>query len=75
MDTKHKEEIIDDICNYAENHHIKEMLHEYLKRVILNKPENVYDFLVSTIEKDPFVVSPEVIEGAKLEEAAASVEE
>lgn len=78
MDSEHKEEIIANICSYAEKHAVKEMLHEYMKRlsihssltyicivyslcffvcfrVIINKPENVVQFLIDTIEKDPFV--------------------
>jgi hypothetical protein len=50
-----KEEIINDICSYAENHQIKELLREYMRRVIINKPEDVKAFLIETIEKNPFV--------------------
>ena len=53
-----KEEIIDEICSYAEKHQIKELLHEYMKRVIVNQPKNVKEFLIETIEKNPFTPAP-----------------
>ena len=47
------QEIIDDICKYAEEYQIKAILQEYLKRVILAKPNDPVQFLIKTIEENP----------------------
>lgn len=47
------EVIIDEICAYAEEKQIKEILQEYLKRIILEKPDNPLRFLINTIKKNP----------------------
>ena len=47
--------IIGEICDYAEKYQVKEMLQEYLKRIILEKPDNPLEFLLKSIQKDPFV--------------------
>lgn len=54
---EHKEEIINDICSYAEKHEIKDMLQTYLKRVIINRPQDPYQFLIDTITTDPYNAS------------------
>jgi HEPN domain-containing protein len=51
----HKDIIIENICTYAESHDIKGLLNEYMKRIILNKPDDVVAFLIETIEKHPYV--------------------
>ena len=52
---ENKDEVIANICSYAERHSIKEMLQEYMKRVILHKPADVKAFLIETIERDPYI--------------------
>jgi hypothetical protein len=47
-------EIIDNICNYAEKKRIKDLLHEYLRRLIVEKPSDPLNFLIKTIQEDPF---------------------
>lgn len=53
------EEIIDGICNYAEKHHIKSLLQEYLRRIILAKPADPVNFLIKSITENPHGVVEE----------------
>lgn len=55
------EEIINQICDYAQEKQIKELLQEYLKRVILTKPEDPLKFLIQTIRENPHVPAGQVI--------------
>eukprot|EP00619_Florenciella_sp_RCC1007_P003465 CAMPEP_0205905856 /NCGR_PEP_ID=MMETSP1325-20131115/1596_1 /ASSEMBLY_ACC=CAM_ASM_000708 /TAXON_ID=236786 /ORGANISM="Florenciella sp., Strain RCC1007" /LENGTH=164 /DNA_ID=CAMNT_0053271807 /DNA_START=90 /DNA_END=584 /DNA_ORIENTATION=+ len=41
---------------FADQTHVKEMLHEYLRRVLLNKPDDPISFLMDEIKRDPFVI-------------------
>ena len=41
---------------FADQTHVKEMLHEYLRRVLLSKPDDPISFLMEEIKKDPFVI-------------------
>ena len=59
------QEIIGEICDYAEQHNIKAMLQEYLKRIIVAKPDQPIHFLKETIKQNPFV--PPTKEGSKSE--------
>ena len=34
------EVIINDICDYAKKHKVKELLQEYLRRIIVDQPED-----------------------------------
>lgn len=52
------EEIISNICTYSNEHEIKEIMKEYLKRLILAKPDDPVAFLIESIESDPFVHTP-----------------
>ena len=45
------EEIINSICDYAQEKQVKELLQEYLKRIVLKKPSNPVEFLIDTIKK------------------------
>jgi hypothetical protein len=54
MDIEGNEEIINEICSYAEEHHIKELLGEYLKRIVLEKPQDPVKFLLKSIQENPF---------------------
>lgn len=47
------EAIIDSICDYAERHHIKELLQEYLKRVVMARPSDPVSFLIKSITDNP----------------------
>jgi hypothetical protein len=53
MDKSEEEGIIDQICDYAERKQIKALLQEYLKRIILEKPNDPISFLEKTIKNDP----------------------
>ena len=57
METEN-EDIITSICAYAETYQIKELLKEYLKRVVLAKPKDPVQFLIDTIKKDPYDTVP-----------------
>jgi len=50
------EQIIDEICTYAKDYQIKEMLQEYLRRIILAKPKDPVKFLLQTIQDKPFLI-------------------
>ena len=54
MDPEVDQEIIDGICEYVEKHDIKGLLQEYLKRLVIEKPENPLEFLVKTIGENPY---------------------
>ena len=62
------EEVIENICSYAERHAIKELLQEYMKRVVLHKPTDVRAFLIETIEREPYI--PKVIQSQTKSEGA-----
>ncbi len=51
--------IIDGICDYVERYEIKEMLKEYLKRVVLEKPADPLAFLIQTIKEKPYIAAIE----------------
>jgi hypothetical protein len=61
------DEIIEEICKYAEKYAIKDMLQEYLKRVILAKPADPVAFLIKTIEENP-VLPPGFSEEPQVDE-------
>lgn len=53
MDNENQE-TIDQICNYAEQHKIKEILQEYLRRLVMDKPADPLEYLIKTIQENPF---------------------
>ena len=57
-DKTEDEAIIDGICEYAEKNQIKALLQEYMKRIILEKPEDPLLFLQKTIKESPYVPPP-----------------
>ena len=62
MDPDGQQEIIDNICKYAEEKQLKKVFHEYLKRLILEKPSDPIQFLIESIETNPFEPEPELAE-------------
>jgi hypothetical protein len=50
-------DIIEGICEYAESKQIKELLSEYLRRLVIKQPEDPIMFLLDSISTDPFVVN------------------
>ncbi len=54
MDSKQSQAIIEEICEYSETHQVKELLQEYMKRLVLNKPQDPVSFLIKSIEDKPF---------------------
>jgi hypothetical protein len=59
MDVKGSQVIIDNICDYCEQNRIKELLQEYMKRLVLEKPQDPIAFLIKTIDENPFEINPE----------------
>jgi hypothetical protein len=59
MDVKGSQVIIDGICDYCEKKQIKELLQEYMKRLVLEKPQDPISFLIKTIDENPFEITPE----------------
>ena len=55
MENERNSKVINDICEYSEEYQIKQMLQEYLKRIIVEKPANPVEFLIETIRSKPFV--------------------
>ena len=41
------EVIINDICDYAKKHKVKELLQEYLRRIIVDQPEDPVPFVTT----------------------------
>ena len=61
-------EVIEEICGYVEEYDIKNMLQEYLKRLIVEKPQEPLKFLIRTITEDPYIPAskrPDTITGEK----------
>lgn len=48
------EAIINEICDYAQEYQVKDVLQEYLKRIIMNKPDDPIKFLMQTIRENPY---------------------
>ena len=63
--------IIEEICDYVDKYEIKEMLKEYLKRVVLEKPNDPLQFLVETIRDKPYISAAETAEREEEEQAMA----
>ena len=49
------DELMEDMCAYAEHQQIKALLGEYLRRVILRKPADPIAFLIEEISNSPFM--------------------
>ena len=60
--------IIDEICDYAERHQVKEMLEEYMRRLILEQPKEPLKFLMQEITERPFVAGVKSVAGDQSEE-------
>lgn len=50
------EEIIEKICDYAREYQVKELLQEYLKRVIVDKPDDPVAYLIQSIQDNPVII-------------------
>lgn len=53
MDHSSDQAIIDKICDYSEKNKVKEILKEYCKRLILEKPQDPIGFLIKSIQDQP----------------------
>ncbi len=51
---KENQETIDHICTYAEQHKIKAILQEYLRRLVVDKPADPLSYLIKTVQENPF---------------------
>lgn len=70
LENPEEAQIIDEICTYAERHQIKEMLEDYMRRLITTQPKEPLKFLVQEITERPFVISgkgPEAVADAHSE--------
>jgi hypothetical protein len=54
MDPSSDHEIIENICDYAERVNVKDILKEYIKRLILDKPSDPIKYLIKSIEENPY---------------------
>lgn len=57
MENGQNKKIIEEICTYSEKVDVKDMLHEYMKRVIVNTPEDPVQFLIDQITESPYIGS------------------
>jgi hypothetical protein len=67
------EVIIDEICDYATQNQVRDMLQEYMRRLIVEQPKEPLKFLIKEITENPFVITPK--DGADAEEKEAANEE
>ena len=56
MDTSNNQKVIDDICTYCEEKKIKDVMKEYMKRIVLEKPDDPVKFLIKSIQENPFPI-------------------
>lgn len=50
-----QDQILQNICDYAEEKDVKKLLQTYMMRIILERPGNPLDFLKETIAANPYV--------------------
>lgn len=53
---KDEEVIADAICEYANKYEIKEMLQEYMKRLIVERPKEPIKYLIKSITESPYII-------------------
>jgi hypothetical protein len=70
LDNKDEEAIISEICDYATKFEIKELLEDYMRRLIVEQPKDPLKFLVKEITENPYKRSDEK-EAASEESASA----
>ena len=51
--------LMEEMSIYALKAGVKELLEEYLKRVLVEKPKDPLQYLIEEIKNNPFVVSPQ----------------
>ena len=67
LDTQ-EDKIIEEICGYAEKYKIREMMQDYMKRLVLEQPKEPLKWLIKEITDKPYPTP-------KVEEEAAEAEE
>lgn len=63
-------EIIDEICDYAEKYEIRQMMQEYMRRLILEQPKEPLKWLIKEITDNPY--TPKQTEEPVAETAAVA---
>jgi len=53
-----EDEVTSNICNYAEKYQIKELLQEYMKRIILERPKEPVKFFLKQVTENPYTPPP-----------------
>ncbi len=53
MESKANQDTIDRICEYSQRKQVRAVLQEYLKRLVLERPEDPVAFLVKSIQENP----------------------
>ena len=64
-------EIIDQICDYAEKYEVREMMQEYMRRLILEQPKEPLKWLMKEITDNPYP-TPKVTEKSSEDDIAPS---
>lgn len=55
MNKVEDEAIINEICDYATRRKVKELLQEYLRRLIVDQPADPLTYLIQTIRESPYI--------------------
>lgn len=53
-----EDEVTSNICGYAEKYQIKELLQEYMKRIILERPKEPVKFMLKQVTENPYTPPP-----------------
>jgi len=53
-----EDEVTSNICSYAEKYQIKELLQEYMKRIILERPKEPVKFMLKQVTDNPYIPPP-----------------
>jgi hypothetical protein len=68
-----EDQIIEEICGYAEKYEIREMLQDYMRRLILEQPKEPLKWLIKEISEKPYPTPKHGTEGEVAATAAAEV--
>ena len=55
--------VVDEICKYAEEKEIHALLKEYMRRLIVEQPQDPLKYLITSIEEKPYLIKKSDGEG------------
>jgi hypothetical protein len=68
-----EDQIIEEICGYAEKYEIREMLQDYMRRLILEQPKEPLKWLIKEISEKPYPTPKQGTEDEVVATTAAEV--